>query len=194
MTTAPTDARDTVAVYDAPDHAAAPAADRPGLRSDRPTGPLQKVLFGGLGAETTVGDVGLAILRVSVGLYIAAHGLGKLPPEQGFIGMTGGMGFPAPTLMAWMAGLTEFVGGLMVAAGLLTRWACLGLIFNMGVAAFVAHGSDPWMDAPGKPSKEMAMLYMFPFLALLFMGAGRFSVDALLRRTGRRETLETRAV
>ena len=162
-------------------------------RADRPTSAAQKFLFGGLGAETTLGDVGLLILRVSVGLYIAAHGWGKLHPApgawgppEGFVGMTGGMGFTPPVLFAWLATLTEFAGGLLLALGLLTRWACVALIFNMGVAAFVAHADAPWVGTGEGPAKEQAMLYMFPFIAFLFMGAGRFSVDALLRRGGRR--------
>ena len=90
------------------------------------------------------------------------------------------MGFPAPTFFAWCAALTEFLGGLLVAAGLLTRPAALFLSFNMLVAAFKVHQNDPWAGQPR--SKEMAILYLAPFLLLILSGAGRFAIDWFLQR------------
>jgi putative oxidoreductase len=43
----------------------------------------------------------------------------------------------------------------------------------MCVAAFVIHGSDPFSG------KELALMYLVPFLTLVFTGAGRFSLDQL---------------
>ena len=66
-----------------------------------------------------------------------------------------------------------------------------GSLVAMGVAAFVAHGSDPWsmeeafkLFAAGQAqlplSKEPALLFLIPFLALIFTGPGKFSIDALI--------------
>ena len=49
----------------------------------------------------------------------------------------------------------------------------------MAVAAFVVHAGDPWTLGAGR-SKEPALLYLFPFLALALTGPGRFSLDAWL--------------
>ncbi len=152
------------------------------------TCPMNNLLFGTT-IQSPLGDFGFAVMRIGIGLYMAiGHGYGKMfgedrigPPEA-FIGYTESLGFPAPVLFAWMAALTEFFGGLALAAGLLTRPAALGMIGTMVVAAFIAHGSDPWVAAPGERSKEMAMLYLLPSMAILAIGGGRFSVDALLRR------------
>lgn len=152
------------------------------------TCPLNSLLFGTT-IQSPLGDFGFAAMRIGIGLYMAiGHGYGKMfgeerigPTEQ-FIGYTESLGFPAPVFFAWMAAITEFFGGLALAAGLLTRPAALGMIGTMVVAAFIAHGSDPWVAAPGERSKEMAMLYLLPSMAILAIGGGRFSVDALLRR------------
>jgi putative oxidoreductase len=151
---------------------------------------LTQFLFGGPGTASAPGDFGLLALRVAFGVYIALHGWGKIYSDGSFglmpqlVEGVRGMGFPAPTAFAWMAALTEFLGGILIALGLLTRPAALALVINMSVAAFVAHGKDPWY-APGGRSKEMALLYLAPFLALLLTGGGRFSIDRLFRKSAR---------
>lgn len=153
---------------------------------------IRNVLFGGLGAATTFGDIGLAIARIGLGAFIAiGHGYAKIFHEKGFgpdaemVQGVDAMGFPMPLLFAWMASLAEFLGGILIALGLMTRPVAIALTFNMAVAAFVAHGKDPLFLSSGMPAKEFALLYCLPFLMFFFTGAGRFSIDALLRRTKR---------
>src|SRR5690625_3369809 len=91
-------------------------------------------------AAPTVVDAGLLILRVGLGLTLAfAHGWGKIPPADGFVGMVGGLGFPAPTLFAWLAGLAEFAGGLLLAIGLLTRSAAIFVTAHFLFVVLHAH-------------------------------------------------------
>ena len=150
--------------------------------------PMNRLLFGA-GAQTRIGDLGLAVSRVGIGLYMAfGHGYSKLigedrfGPPEGFVNLVDGLGFPAPLAFAWMAALTEFFGGLALALGLLTRPAALSFIGTMAVAAFLQHGSDPWAAAPREPSKEMAMLYLIPAIGFLALGGGRYSIDQGLRK------------
>jgi putative oxidoreductase len=150
--------------------------------------PIKDFLFGGAGAATRFGNIGLLILRAGFGLAIAiGHGMGKvysngsIGPSDQFVNGVKGMGFPAPTAMAWMAALTEFLGGILLAAGLLTRPAAIALVFNMGVAAFVAHKDAPLFGPP--PNKEYALLFLVVFLAFVFTGAGRYSIDRFLRKS-----------
>ena len=144
---------------------------------------IMQFLFGGPGIATISGDIGLLVLRVTFGAYMAVqHGWSKLysngswGPSQELITGVSDMGFPAPVLFAWATALAEFVAAGLIAIGLLTRPAALVLGFNMLVAAFVAHKNDGW------GVREMAMLYFAPCLLLLFTGAGRFSIDRLIRR------------
>lgn len=134
-------------------------------------------LFGGMTPPTVLGDIGLTVLRVFAGLSMGlAHGYGKLPVSDQFVEGVAGMGFPMPEVFAWAAALAECVGGLLLAAGLLTRTSALFILGTMVVAAFITHGGDPF----GK--KEMALLYGCICIAFLFIGGGRFSIDFALRR------------
>ncbi|MEM6326570.1 MAG: DoxX family protein [Bacteroidota bacterium] len=133
---------------------------------------LRSLLFGTSDVAT---DLGLLVLRVGIGLAMAfAHGLGKIPPSEGFINATANLGFPLPELFAWAAALAEFGGGLLIAVGLLTRPAAAALAFTMAVAFFGAHGGDPFGE------RELAFVFGIASVALMISGAGRLSLDRLL--------------
>lgn len=133
-------------------------------------------LFGGIASLPLSAEIGVTVLRLFAGLSMAfAHGINKVPPGEGFVDFTGSLGFPFPLLFAWKAGLAELLGGIFLAAGFLTRPVALALAFTMFVAAFMAHGSDPYGD------KELPLLFMVAYLQYLLMGGGRWSMDALLR-------------
>jgi putative oxidoreductase len=133
------------------------------------------VLMGGIRAPHWLGEVGLLVLRAFAGLAMASHGWGKLPPPEQLVQGVERMGFAWPGVFAWLAALSEFAGGILLAIGLLTRPAAFMIANTMIVAAFVAHASDPF----GK--KELALLYLAVCIAFLTTGAGRLSVDGLLR-------------
>ena len=120
--------------------------------------------------------IGLLWLRVLTGLGIMTHGYGKVfgGNISGFAEGVAEMGFPLPLFFAWMAALTEFFGGLFIALGLGTRISAAFLFINMAVAAFIAHASDPFSD------KEMALAYWVAAGAILFLGAGKWSLDRLI--------------
>ena len=142
--------------------------------------------------HNTFHAIGLLILRLGVGGYMATHGWGKLQMliagDFDKFGDPIGIGNTASLVLITFA---EFFAAIMVMLGLATRFAALTLAIAMGVAALVAHQSDPWTLArafelfmAGKTqfpaSKEPAMLYLIPFLALAFTGAGRLSIDAMI--------------
>lgn len=138
---------------------------------------LSKVMFA---SPLVTKDFGLLIMRLWFGLAMAfAHGLPKFDKIEGLAQGLAQHGLPAPEFMAWMAALTEFVGGICLALGLVTRFWAVGLLIAMAVAAFVAHAADPFK------MKEMALTYGVGYLVLLVTGAGRFSVDWLLGRSAR---------
>lgn len=142
------------------------------------TAERDKGFFAKLVATTpSLQDLGFALVRVGFGLSLAfAHGLGKLLHPAPFVnGLTQG-GFPAPALLAWVAILSEFVGGLLLALGLFARPAAAFVIGTLGVAAFHVHAADPFQK------KELALGYVVIGLAVLIAGPGRFSGDALLAR------------
>ena len=122
--------------------------------------------------------VALTGLRVFVGLTMAfAHGMAKMPPPEQLIAGLGSMGFPAPVFFAWCAALAEFLGGLFLAFGLLTRPSAIFIAITMAVAAFVAHGADPFQK------KEMALLYLATAIFFAIRGAGAWSIDAKISKS-----------
>ena len=135
------------------------------------------LLFGGATTDSRAADLGLLLLRVIAGVALAyAHGMGKVPPSEGFMGRLGEMGLPAPEMFAWLAALAEFGGGLLLAIGLFTRPAALLVVGNMLIVTLMAHAGDPFGD------REKAVLFGAIALLYLLAGAGRYSLDALLRR------------
>ena len=73
-----------------------------------------------------------------------AHGISKLPPSDRFVEVVGELGFPLAVVFAWLAGLAEAVGGILVALGIATRLMAFFLVQTMMVATFLQHGSDPF--------------------------------------------------
>lgn len=122
-------------------------------------------------------DFGLLVFRLVVGLTMGlTHGLGKVPPSEQLIAGVAALGFPAATVFAWCAALSELVGGLLLAAGFYTRAASFFLGFTMSVAFFRVHAADPLQI------KELALLYLTSCTLLFFQGAGRFSLDRWFRK------------
>ena len=136
---------------------------------------MRDLLFGTARLNSTIGDLGLLVLRAFAGLSLAlAHGLGKLPPSTAFVEGVTGLGFPA--WAAWLSTFAETFGGLTLAAGLMTRPAALLITINMGVAAFLRHASDPYQR------KELAFLFLATAVMYLCVGGGRFALDRLIKR------------
>ncbi len=147
-------------------------------------------------------SIGLLILRLGVGGYLVTHGWGKLQMLVG--GGAAQFGDPiglGSTLSLTLVTVSEFFCAVLIVSGLATRFAAVPVVISMSVAAFVVHARDPWtMDTAAKAflggasktwfSKEPALLYLIPFLALAFTGGGKLSLDALIasRRNRRQST------
>jgi len=137
---------------------------------------IRAFLFGARPSGSTASELILLAVRVFAGVALAvAHGLGKLPPREGFVQGVAKMGFPSPEVFAWMSGLAEFAGGLLLAVGLLVRPVALAIAFNMAVAGFVAHAPDPFR------TREPALLFLALALVFVAIGGGRYSVDRRFR-------------
>ena len=127
-----------------------------------------------------------AILRVTLGVVFFAHGAQKLLGWYGGYGLSGTLGFftgvlHVPVPLAYLAIAAEFLGGLGLIAGFLTRAAALGIATNMIVAiATVHHTYGFFMNWTGAQHGEgfefhLLVLAMTAFLAI--RGAGAFSID-----------------
>lgn len=120
-------------------------------------------------------EISIAFLRFFSGIALAVlHGVKKVPPSEKFMESVGNLGFPLPEFFAWSAGLSEFLGGLLLAVGLFTRPAAAMIIITMLVAAFVAHAADPFAK------RELSLIYFAIAAVFLARGASKYSLDALL--------------
>ena len=138
---------------------------------------LKTILFGGESGLSYAANAGLALLRIFAGVALAfAHGYGKVPPGEGLITRAGELGFPMPVFFAWAAGLSEFLGGIFLALGFLTRISSFFIAITMLVALIGVHAADPFNK------QELAFMYLFVALAFLLKGAGDWSVDSFLRK------------
>lgn len=113
-------------------------------------------------------------LRLAVGLVFLHHGLGKLHTGvAGVSGFFGGLGIPFPSPFAVVVMAVETVGAACLVLGLLTRlWAAL-MVADMTVAILTA-------VLPSGHGPELEALLLAGALALVGLGAGRLSLDALL--------------
>lgn len=123
-------------------------------------------------------DFGLLALRLIGGGFMLAHGIPKLMKlfGGGEIQFANPFGIGAGPSLA-LTVFAEVLCAALILIGLRTRVAAIPLIITMLVAAFMIHGSDPF----GK--KELALMYLGVYTALLMMGSGRYSVDGMLAKS-----------
>jgi putative oxidoreductase len=124
--------------------------------------------------------IALSVLRVGVGGILAAHGWAKLCDLSGTAQSFAQLGIPAPQVLVYLAVSGEFVGGLGLLAGLLTRVAALGPLCTMVVAILMVHLGHGLFAKNGGYEYPLTLLLVSAFFA--FNGAGPISMDALLEK------------
>lgn len=118
----------------------------------------------------------LSVLRIVTALVILQYALTKL---FGFPYFEGLSNQPAFTLY-WFTGVIELVFGMLVLAGLFTRFAAFILSGEMAFAYFIEHAPHNFFPLLNEGNE--AVLFCFSFLYLAATGGGPWSIDALLRR------------
>lgn len=120
-------------------------------------------------------DFGALFLRVSISILMLVHGIPKLNmllsgnADQ----FADPIGLGSTFSLILVVG-AEFFCSIMLILGAATRLFTIPLIINMSVAAFVAHMNDPFQQ------KELAVIYLIIYIAIAFIGAGKYSVDGYL--------------
>jgi putative oxidoreductase len=128
-------------------------------------------------SANTLSQSTLAILRVTLGVMMMHNGFDKLADIESFAhAYVEYLGLPFPIFLSYVAAYTELIGAPLVAMGLFTRFASLGLFGTMCVAIYhhisVAGLSLPYL--------ELSAIYAASFLYLLVNGGGLYSFDALI--------------
>lgn len=121
-------------------------------------------------------DTGKLVLRLALGVLMLLHGISKVVNGvDGIVGMVTGLGLPAA--VAYGVYLGEVIGPLLVIVGLYTRVGALLIAGNMLFALLLAHRAELFTLAPtGGWALELQGMFLFGAVAVLLLGAGRFSV------------------
>ena len=121
----------------------------------------------------SLASFGLLVLRIAISAMMLTHGLNKLSnfsaisPNFDPIGLGG-------TISLSLVIFAEVFCSIAILLGLFTRLATFPLIVAMCVATFVTHAGQAFA------AKELALLYLTFYVAILLIGPGRFSIDRLL--------------
>ncbi|HLZ61095.1 MAG TPA: DoxX family protein [Ktedonosporobacter sp.] len=129
-------------------------------------------------------SLGLLLLRVVVGLIVAAHGSQKLLGwfgGHGFAGTTGWLqsqGFKPAWFWSLLGGVGEFGGGLLLALGFLTPLGVIGVSASMLMAVVRFHGPKGFWGQKGGYEYPLTLGLMSLVLGLT--GPGSYSIDAAI--------------
>ena len=134
----------------------------------------------------TAYDFGILLLRIVLGLTMAAHGYNKFFGKGGLAGTAGwfdSMGMKPGMFHARIAAATEMSAGLGLAVGLLTPIPAAGFVALMFVAAWTVHRPNGFFIV--KEGWEYNLILAVAAVAIATVGVGRISLDyALFRGTG----------
>jgi putative oxidoreductase len=151
-----------------------------GTTQDRPLIPALTPVYAALEPLT------LPALRVVTGLLLVPHGAQKLFGWFGGFGLEGtagwldSVGFTPGYLFALAIGLVEFLGGIALALGLLTRPAAAAIVGFLGVAVVFHLGNGFFWTNGGY---EYPLLWAVAALVFVVRGGGRYSLDGVIGRS-----------
>ena len=134
---------------------------------------LLRRIFSTQSVSSSLASFGLLVLRIAICAMMLTHGLHKLSHfsamSQDFnpIGIGGALSLS-------LVIFAEVFCSIALLLGLFTRLATIPLIVAMCVAVFVSHAGQAFS------AKELALLYLTFYTAILMIGPGRYSIDRLL--------------
>lgn len=134
-------------------------------------------------SETWAIDLGLLVLRVTLGGVMLAHGVNHIIGGGKIAGTArwfGSMGMKPPLLHAWLASIVEVAAGVLLIVGLLTPLAAAGAVGIMTVAFLINHRKNGFfIFRPGEGYEYVATLALLG-IGIAVIGAGGWSLDRAL--------------
>ncbi len=119
-----------------------------------------------------------ALLRIVAGAALAVHGWPKIQDPMKLVGMVESLGFAPGAFWAVMLAATEFIGGILLVLGLLTRPAALAATVVLLVTVYFH-----WIvQSQGWAGSEKSILWAAMTFLLFVRGAGPLSIDSRLKR------------
>lgn len=131
--------------------------------------------------DTATFDAALSILRVTLGLTLAAHGYqkffagGRIPGTAGWFDS---MGMKPGKVHALMAASTEIGAGILLALGLMTPFAAAAFVALMVVAGYTVHRENGFFIV--RDGYEYNMILAVVAVCISMLGPGAYSLDRVL--------------
>lgn len=124
-------------------------------------------------------DAGKLILRVALAILILFHGVAKITGGVGFIaGLVEKLGLPGA--LAYLVFVGEVLAPILILVGAWTRLAAFIVAGNMVVAIALVHMGELFtLDKNGGWALELQGMFLFSAIALIFLGAGRYSLGGV---------------
>ena len=122
-------------------------------------------------------DVGKLILRLTVGVLLLLHGVGKITSGvKGISGMLTGAGFPAE--LAYGVYIGEILAPLLVILGFYARIGALIIVVNMVFAVALVHMKDLFvLSGGGGWGIELQAFFLLTALVVALICPGRYAVN-----------------
>jgi putative oxidoreductase len=124
------------------------------------------------------------VIRLYWGWQISQNGWGKLHNLSHVTQYFASLGLPAPGATAAFVSTFEFVGGILLALGLLSRVAALGLVIDM-LTAYVTADREALFSFFSDPSKFYngdEFIFLAVGLVVFVFGPGKISLDYLIQK------------
>ena len=131
-------------------------------------------------ASASLTQASILLFRVVLGTVMVHNGLDKLGDINGFAeAYVEVIGLPFPIFFAYCAAITETVASPLLALGLFTRPAALGLFSTMVVANY----HHILVSGFSIPSIELSSIYAVSFAFFVIYGGGKYAIDTLIANT-----------
>ena len=134
-------------------------------------------------AKNNLNQWSLTLLRAILGIIFIYHGYAKLFVPGGFKGTVGfltAIKIPLPLYASLLISLVEFVGGILLIIGLLSRWASVLLFIEMLVALFKVHLKQGLIISQQAYGYEFIILILAALAVIITNGPGSFSIGKML--------------
>jgi putative oxidoreductase len=150
----------------------------------KPGNQILRMYDGFVKAVSSLQSPFLLLVRVYWGWQLSQNGWAKLHSLPHVTEFFSSLGLPAPGFTATFVSSFEFVCGILLALGLLSRIAALGLTIDMFTAYWTADHVAllAFISDPDKFQNAASFIYLFVGLLILIFGAGKISLDHLLDR------------
>jgi putative oxidoreductase len=123
-------------------------------------------------------DVGILILRISVGIVMVAHGLPKIFWKRELFNKKWKKEYGFPLGSVILTGIVQVAGGLAIIVGIFTQLSSLILALNMLVATYISiwKHNEPFLSTPEGKGWDVNFLLVGALITLVLLGGGTWSI------------------